>query len=199
MNVSRFPKANAYFWHYIPSFPGKAGKVFTWNGRKGLPSLRGISSLSSELTRTSTWDSEMEDVNWSMSARCSWRSSSIRENKQPGRGAKGRKKLLPMLQAAARTPHCFLEGQFFAPHRMPGCYLVVFYRDSDIHGDPSLQTQQHECLQWATKLNRPSVKECLSHPLYGKGFRRAVMSSSPYRKLLLFWEFAAEQQHATSP
>lgn len=89
LNVFRFPKTNAHFWLYVPSFPGKAGKVFTWNGRKGLPSWRGISSLSSELTRTSTWDSEMEDVNWSMSVRCSWSSSSVRVNKQPGRRVRG--------------------------------------------------------------------------------------------------------------
>lgn len=47
---------------HVPSLSGKAGKVFTWNGWKGLPS-KGISSLSSELTLTSTWDSEMEAVN----------------------------------------------------------------------------------------------------------------------------------------
>ena len=49
---------------HAPSFSGRDGKGWRgWNG--------GISSLSSELTRTSTGVSEKEELNWSMSARCS--------------------------------------------------------------------------------------------------------------------------------
>lgn len=98
---------NPSFQFYIPSFSGKAGKVFTWNGRKGLPS-RGISSLSSELTLTSTWDSEMEDVNWSMSARCSWSSSSRKNQRKsytdctnPGKNRKGHRWFEPSWCRAA--------------------------------------------------------------------------------------------------
>lgn len=49
---------------HAPSFSGRDGKGWRgWNG--------GTSSLSSELTRTSTGVSEKEELNWSMSARCS--------------------------------------------------------------------------------------------------------------------------------
>lgn len=64
---------------YAPSFSDKDGKEWKgWNG--------GISSLSSELTRTSTGVSAIEEVNWSMSARCSWSSSSDkdRHGREPG-------------------------------------------------------------------------------------------------------------------
>lgn len=92
LEARTFPEVKSRSLLYVPSLSGKAGKVFTWNGRKGLPSWRGNSSLSSELTRTSTGDSEMEDVNWSMSARCSCSSSSKRKNKGPGRREKMRRK-----------------------------------------------------------------------------------------------------------
>lgn len=58
------PAAGLACCAYAPSFSGTDGKGWReWNG--------GISSLSSELTRTSTGVSEKEELNWSMSARCS--------------------------------------------------------------------------------------------------------------------------------
>lgn len=58
------PTAGLACCTYAPSFSGRDGKGWReWNG--------GISSLSSELTRTSTGVSEKEELNWSMSARCS--------------------------------------------------------------------------------------------------------------------------------
>ena len=59
-----------------PSGSGWDPRELTWKGRKGLLSKLGTSTLSSDDMVTSGWDSEMEDRNWSMSAFCSWSSSS---------------------------------------------------------------------------------------------------------------------------
>lgn len=60
-----------------PSGSEREPRDVTWKGRKGLPSDTDTSTLSSDDTVISGWDSEMEDRNWSMSVFCSWRSSSV--------------------------------------------------------------------------------------------------------------------------
>lgn len=70
-----------------PSGSGWDPRDETWIGRYGLPSEMGTSTLSSDDTVTSGCDSEMDDRNWSMSAFCSWSSSSAERGRTRWEGA----------------------------------------------------------------------------------------------------------------
>lgn len=77
----------------------------TWKGRYGLPSGTGTSTLSSDDdTVTSGCDSEMDDRNWSMSAFCSWRRSSVlKKTKKQKNPKQNKQKQIGMSKTGRRS------------------------------------------------------------------------------------------------